>query len=65
MKQHRNEQRRAVTINDNLWDMVAKKAESEGIKSMSTVIRLLLQAYVDAKIEMAYQSRKTRRRSIQ
>jgi hypothetical protein len=52
MKQHRNEQRRAITINDNLWDMVAQKADIDGIKSMSTVIRLLLQAYVDSKVEI-------------
>jgi len=52
MKQTRNEQPRNVTINTELWNMAAKTAAADGIKSMSTVIRLLLQAYVDGKVEI-------------
>lgn len=52
MKQHRNEQPRNVTINTELWNMAAQRGESDGIKSMSTIIRLLLQAYVDGKVEI-------------
>jgi hypothetical protein len=52
MKQHRNEQVRTVSINTELWELAASKAHSDGIKSMAAIIRLLLQSYVDGKIEV-------------